>query len=209
MIDFNALLDEAQTQQDAGYELALTATFLGIPEEKRFAAHVRRLSMNDPSWVETVPTHLRAEINKALTEVGRLQKKAQAQGNREPATLEERVKDNPIVLRGADAFCVAAFIEPRLYLGRNDDHDPGDVWVGKIHADDRMDAFMAAINADSEAAKKLTVFRGRAEPAAHAGSTGPVAAEPVRGAAPHHDEGLDGIVPVPVRSNGAGFLERV
>ena len=40
-IDFNALLDEAQTQQDAGYEMALTATFLGIPEEKRFAAHVR------------------------------------------------------------------------------------------------------------------------------------------------------------------------
>lgn len=209
MIDFNALLDDAQQAQDAGYEMELTATFLGIPEEKRFPAHIRRLSMNDPKWIETVPQRLRGEINKALVEMGRAQKAAQAAGNREPATLEERFKDNPIIIRGADAFCVAVFLEPTLYLHPNDEHEPGAVWVGKIHADDRLDVFMASVNADSEGAKKLKVFRGRAGTAADDRPAGAVAAEPVRGAAPEHDGGVVRDLPLAVRSNGSAYLERV
>jgi hypothetical protein len=176
----DALRRHKQDRLENGYLFPLNATSIGLPEV--IHARVRRLNSMDEAAINTLPQDMQETIWQGLKEFQAEQKKAA--GMEDPQNLVEMMANNKKILKTADAWCLAAFIHPRLV--RSDAEITGpDTWnVEDVEAEDRVAIFMACMDADSDQVKKLKLFRPTWGRAVSDGEAGPVAAETVRAVGP-------------------------
>lgn len=151
-----ALVEHRRRQIEDGFLFPLTATSIGSGDT--WTARVRRITLTERATIELIPTDLQAAVMAGLKEVQKAV--AEADQRAENQSLLDTVKENGRVLPAADAFCVASFIEPQLVLTDADLATNPDAWVvTDIAAEDRIGWFLACVNAQSEQAKSLKMFR--------------------------------------------------
>lgn len=156
------LLAHRKNQRELGYDFALSATCLGLPEEEWIKARLTRISLRDAASIDQIPTHLQDIVNRGLQELEVTQKKIQDEGVTEPETLQDRARNNEHVKAAARAYCLATFIDPPLVERTEDLQKPGneDAWVvDDVDADDQNAIFFGNLDADSSAAKKFRIHR--------------------------------------------------
>lgn len=157
LLNRNELRRRKQNAQGLGFEFRLSETSIVAGEEQ--VARVRRITLTDQASINQLPDTLQRVVNDGLAYVENEQKRVQEEGL-STDTLEDRVKNNTRLLPAADAFCLATFVEPKLVATEAELAQFPDAWlVADIEPADRIDWFMACLNADSEAAKKLKPFR--------------------------------------------------
>lgn len=155
----SALLKHKRDQQELGYTITLAATSMGLAEP--IVARIQRLSMLDRSTLEGLPVPVQETVWEGLKDLQKEQKRLQDEGI-DPETLLDGLKNNERMLKAADPFCVAAFIEPRLVATERELQDTPDAWVvTDVSPEDRLNVFIVCADAESEQAKKLKLFRPR------------------------------------------------
>ena len=152
-----------------GFEYELTATSLAMEEPQ--IARVRRITLTDQASIDQIPTDLQQIVNDSLDYIEQDQKKLLAQGGASTDTLKDRARNSTRFLPGADAFCLATFVDPVLFVSEEEadaferSQKPDDtrrVWtLDLVEVEDRLDWFWACLDADHQAAKKLKLFRDR------------------------------------------------
>jgi hypothetical protein len=161
---FDEISEHRQRQVTDGYLFPLEATSLGMPEP--IQAHVRRLNITERAVIDALPLNLRQTVFEGVKEYERLTKQNRANPNAGLGnTLEEIVTNNEKSMKAADAFCVAAFIRPKLvYTEDERQNDPYTWTIDKVAVEDRALMFMACMDADSQAAGLLKLFRPETRP---------------------------------------------
>ncbi len=154
-----ALLKHKTAQLELGYEFTLAATSIGMPTP--ITARIRRLSLMDRSTIKDLPEPVQATVWEGLKDLQKEQKRLQDEGI-DPETLLDGLKNNERMLKAADPFCVAAFIEPRVVADERDLNGDATAWVvSDIAPEDRLAVFILCADAESEQARKLKLFRPR------------------------------------------------
>jgi hypothetical protein len=171
-ISRDALLEHRRRQREDGYLFPLTATSIGMDEP--MTAHVRRLNLTDRAAIDLLPKDVQGVVWEGVKEFDKLQK-ASKNGKADPDTLDEAILNNEKSMKAADAFCIAAFIAPRL-VATESDLTAGAYVVSDIAAEDRIGLFMICVDADSARAKNLKLFRRKPDADVSNGTAGPVAA---------------------------------
>ncbi len=172
-ISRDALLEHRRRQREDGYLFPLTATSIGLDEP--LVAHVRRLNLTDRAAIDLLPQDVQGVVWEGVKEFDKLQKANRA-GKDSPDSLDEAILNNEKSMKAADAFCIAAFIEPKLVATEADLPANGAAYVvTDIAAEDRIGLFMVCVDADSARAKNLKMFRRQPSPAVQNGATRPVA----------------------------------
>jgi hypothetical protein len=171
-ISRDALLEHRRRQREDGYLFPLTATSIGLDET--MTAHVRRLNLTDRAAIDLLPKDVQGVVWEGVKEFDKLQKASKA-GRDSPDSLDEAILNNEKSMKAADAFCIAAFIEPRLVATEADLTD-GAYVVTDIAAEDRIGLFMICVDADSARAKNLKLFRRKPHADVSNGTAGPMAA---------------------------------
>lgn len=153
-----AFLAFRQKQVELGFEFPLTASSVGKSEQ--WKARVRRLSLMDRASIDALPSLVQAQIWEGLKVLREETRRRNRDGIDDPESLIEVLANNERVLPAADAFCIASFIDPPLVY-RTDELNrfPNAYLVTDIRPEDRVSFFLACSDADSEAAKKLKLFR--------------------------------------------------
>jgi hypothetical protein len=164
MSDFNrlpsrdALAALQRRQREEGFVYPLAATSIG--QDTIFEAHVHRLNTADRASIEMLPDAIQRVVWDGVTEFQKLQKKA-----KDAESLMGAAKQNEQMLVGANAFCVAAFVDPPLVMTEAELATKPDAYlVDDIAAEDRLSFFMACLDADHPAARNLKSFRPEPSP---------------------------------------------
>lgn len=174
----SALLKHRRDQQELGYTYTLAATSIGLAEP--IVARIRRLNLLDRAAISQLPTDVQQTVWDGLKDLQAEQKRLQAEGG-DPESLLDSVRNNERMLKAADPFCVAAFIEPALVADEHDLPAHPDAWVvSDIAPEDRLSIFIMCADAESEQAKKLKLFRPRSVIDVPSRETGAVATTPIR-----------------------------
>jgi hypothetical protein len=149
------IMEHRRRQEEDGFEFELTATSIGLGGDV-WVAHVRRTTLAEGGGLENIPRHLQNAVTQGLEDIHRANKAAEGTKR----SVLDMVRENKTVLKAADPFCVAAFINPKLVLTEAELADNPGAWpVSAIAAEDRIGVFMICANAQSEQAKTLTFFR--------------------------------------------------
>lgn len=152
-----------------GYVFPLETT--SIEAGETIEANVRRISMVDKAILDILPVDVQQVVWQGLQEYQREAKKAQAAGD--PQSLAEAVRNNVQVLKAADAWCLASFINPRLVRTQDELSLYPDAWlVDDVAAEDRIALMQACTDSSTDAAKMLKTFRPQSK--ADAGDDGAV-----------------------------------
>lgn len=166
-------LEHKARMLENGWEFPLSTTSLVMGEEVK--ARVRRIDLFNQARLKLMPTDFQNAVSEGLKYLSEVQEKARDEGLSDD-TLMDRVSNNRRLLPSADAFCMATWIDPKLFASdaeaeewqrRNPDADVR-VWVlsddddlTDVEAADRIEYFYACLNADSQSARKLKPFRPR------------------------------------------------
>lgn len=153
-----AFLTFRQKQIELGYEFPLSASSMGKAEV--WKARVRRISLMDRGAIDMLHPLVQGQIWEGLKVLREETRRRNRDGIDDPESLLEVLANNERILPAADAFCVASFIDPILVLHPSDlARFPDAYLVTDIAPEDRVAFFLACSDADSEAAKKLKLFR--------------------------------------------------
>jgi hypothetical protein len=170
------LAEHRHSQIEDGFLFPLHATSLGGELEW---AQVRRLNVTETAVVEALPAHLQQTVFEGVKEFERLQQNQAKNTNGVGRTLKEMVANNQKGMKAANAFALAAFVDPRLAATEDDalaiereqagidygEDGPPPVWLmEQVSTEDRLLLFMACMDADSKAAGLLKPFRRQAGP---------------------------------------------
>ncbi len=155
-----AIADFRESQMLNGFTFPLSATFAGWDEDGDNAeipeARIRRISTLDQAVISALPEHIQQTVWNGMKEFQEQQRKLAAAG--EAQNLGEMFANNEKILKAATIFCRAAFIMPEL-VQTPDQLGPGKWLEERIAPEDRVNVFILCMDADSEAMKKLKVFR--------------------------------------------------
>lgn len=175
---YKAMMDHRRDVIENGFLFPLTASSIGLPDVLQ--VRVRRLSTVDRAAINALPQDMQEVIFRGIKEMQRVQ---QQNNNEEPENILEVLAGNEDILKTANAWCLAAFIHPRLV---DSPHEielgaPGEtVWaLDAIHEEDRIALLLASLDADSAQNRKLKMFRPEWGRAAQDREALPVATAPV------------------------------
>lgn len=156
----NAIAEFRRNQMENGFTFPLSATFAGWDEDGDNTeipeARIRRISTLDQAVISSLPEEIQQTVWNGMKEFQEQQKKLQAAG--EAQNLGEMFANNDKILKAATIFCRAAFIMPQL-VQTPDQLGPGKWLEERVAPEDRVNVFIVCMDADSEAMKKLKVFR--------------------------------------------------
>lgn len=152
----DALADLQRRQREDGFLYPLAATSIG--EDKVFEARVRRLNTTDLAAIEMLPQAMQAVVWAGIKAFQKLQK-----DTKDAESLMEAGLQNQDLLKTADAYCIAAFIDPPLVATEAElATSPEAYWVKAIAGEDRLSFFFACMDADQTSARRLRSFRPEA-----------------------------------------------
>lgn len=154
----DALADLQRRQREDGFLYPLAATSMG--QDKVFEARVRRLNTTDRAAIEMLPTAVQSVVWDGIKAYQKLVKES-----KDAESLMETALQNQEMLKSANAYCAAAFIDPPLVLTEAELATKPDAYVvDDIAEEDRLSFFMACLDADSPAARNLKMFRPEPSP---------------------------------------------
>ena len=172
---YDSIKKHQQEVTENGFLFPLNATSIGLPDVLK--ARVRRLSTVDRASISALPQDMQHVIFKGIKELQRIQKQ---NNHEEPEDILEVLAGNEDILKTANAWCLAAFIHPRL-VETPDQIDGDGVWaLDGVKEEDRIALLLASLDADSPQNKKLTLFRPQWGRDAESRAIGPVAEAPQR-----------------------------
>jgi hypothetical protein len=128
----------------------------------------------DKAIVSGLPAQAQEAIWAGIRVLRDAQKKRRQQGD-EPGefeSFEEMIAANDKTMPGANAYCLASFIDPPLVEFEHQvDEVAGSLWVEDIHEDDRLAFWIACQDPTSDQAKRLKMFRPSGAIEAHGSVT--------------------------------------
>lgn len=157
-----AFLAFRQKQIELGFEFPLSASSVGKAEQ--WKARVRRISLMERGSIDMLHPLVQDQIWEGLKVLKEETRRRNRDGIEDPESLIEVLANNERVLPAANAFAVASFIDPHLVLHERDlDRFPDAYLVTDIAPEDIVAFFLACSDPESEAAKRLKLFRPRGE----------------------------------------------
>jgi hypothetical protein len=166
-----------------GYTFPLASTFAGIHEDDEAPeARIRRISSVDEAAIHALPEEVQQTVWAGLSALKKFQ--ARQRNMEDPQNLNEMLANNLEVLKAADEWCIASFIQPQLVRSMGEIKDD-DTWlVTDVHPEDRVAVFMTSMDNDSAGMKKLKLFRPEREDDAQNGAPGEAAESSLRSMEP-------------------------
>lgn len=152
----DAITEFRRKQLTDGYTFPLTSTFAGMDEDDVGDARVRRISSLDSAVLESLPNEVQATVWAGMDAMRKFQNEAKSRG--EPTNLKEMMANNREIITAASEWCIAAFIQPKL-VKTEAELTPGAWLVDRVHEEDRVNIFLMCMDNDSDAMKKLRLFR--------------------------------------------------
>ena len=126
-----------------------------------FYARVRLLSMDEKAATNGITTEMQDQVWRRTRDYAAWQVElAEKRKSRETADMIEAARNEPRLKGAVDVVCVAGFIYPRLTEDEAAATLDPDLWhVDSIPFADRFHVFQAITDADSQEARRLTLFR--------------------------------------------------
>lgn len=155
--DLDAFLTHQEESKDLPLKFPLHASSVG--KRDVWKVLTRRLSMINRAEVAFLPDHLQAfvweQLKVSQKEIEKARKK-----NFEPRTMNEALANNENLLKVADLFVMAAFVDPQIVLNKEDeDINQRKLHIDRIQPEDRMAFWIACRDAESEQARLFETFR--------------------------------------------------
>ncbi len=150
-----------EDQKQDTYTFPLHRSSYGMKEPRRVTCKV--IDLFERASLGHLPQRLQNEFF-ANVETVQNEIKRQQRNGKAGDSLMDKLAEHDILVKQADKFCVAGWLDPKVVEKQSDeDLASGVMWIGRVKRQDRIAYMVACMDSDGEQAKHFELFRDEAD----------------------------------------------